>query len=82
MVMGPRIASFLVDLEKRIPDLLNEKEDIAALLVASLLVNHGIPAGDVLCTFVEAGLPLEPTLLAGLRDKREDLMTALESLPY
>lgn len=78
--MKTSVKNFLSDLEKRIPDLLKENEKMAALLVANLFVDHGIPPGDVLRALKQAGLPADPRLLSEFRDKRADLIAALELL--
>ena len=78
--MQTRVKLFLVDLEKQLPKLLSEDEEMVALLVANLFVDHGIAPNEVLRALERAGLPNDPRQLAGFRDKRADLMAALELL--
>lgn len=78
--MRTEVKAFLEDLEKRIPELLKQPEDWAAILVANLFVDHDIPPGKVLCAFKRAGLSDDPRQLAGFRDKRQELIDALELL--
>lgn len=78
--MKEGVKKFLECLDRKIPELLKQDEKMAALLVANMFVDQGISPGEVLRALKRAGLPCDPKLLAGFRDKREDLIAALELL--
>ena len=78
--MRLRVKNFLVCLERRIPELLQEKEEMAALLVANMLVDQGISPVDVLVALERKGLSKHPIQLAGFRDKRKELLDVLETI--
>jgi hypothetical protein len=78
--MQAQVKNFLEDLEKQIPDLLQENEEMAAILVANLFVDHGIPPNLVLRALMQAGLASDAKQLAAFRNKREEFLTVLKSL--
>ncbi len=67
-------------MQTRVESFLKDNEEMAALLVANLFVDHGIAPVEVLRALKRAGLPNDPKQLAAFRDKREELIAALELL--
>lgn len=86
--MQTRVRNFLVDLDKCLEKgeyrghSLSDTEEMTALCVANLFVDHGIAPAEVLRALKKAGFGNDPKLLATFRDKDKsnDLFAVLKSL--